>query len=83
MTTRNKRTTRYKRTTVYLNPALLKALKLRAIDTESSISEIINEAVKQRLMEDAEDIAAFEERKNETPISYEEFVKKLKKDGLI
>ncbi len=33
--------------------------------------------------EDAEDLAAFEDRKNEPLISYEEMVEELKKEGLI
>jgi hypothetical protein len=47
------------------------------------MSEIINEAVKQALAEDAEDLAAFEERSDEPLISYEQMVKRLKKDGRI
>jgi hypothetical protein len=47
------------------------------------MSELINEAVKQSLSEDAEDILAFEERTHEPVISYEQMVKRLKKDGRI
>jgi hypothetical protein len=47
------------------------------------MSEIINEAVREALAEDAEDLAAFEERANEPLISYERMVKGLKKDGRI
>ncbi len=72
-----------KRTTVYLDPKLHKALRIKAIDSEKSVSEIINEAVRQALAEDVEDLLAFEERKDEIPISFEEMVKKLKLDGLI
>ncbi|OGO17506.1 MAG: CopG family transcriptional regulator [Chloroflexi bacterium RBG_16_50_11] len=76
-------TTRSKRTTVYLDPYLYKALRMKAIVSETSVSEIINEAIRLELAEDAEDIAAFEERKDEPVISYEEMMKRLKKDGLI
>jgi predicted transcriptional regulator len=72
-----------KRTTIYLDPDLHKALRLKAIDSSKSVSGIINDAIRQALAEDAEDLAAFEERKNEIPIPYDEFVKRLKKDGLI
>jgi hypothetical protein len=72
-----------KRTTVYLEPNLHKALRLKAIDSEKSVSEIINEAIKLALAEDAEDLLAFEERKNEPDISFEKMVKRLKTDGLI
>jgi hypothetical protein len=79
-------TTQNKRTTVYLDPVLHKALRLKAIDLDKSVSEIINEAIKQALIEyaeDAEDLLVFEERKDEPVISYEEMMKRLKKDGLI
>jgi predicted transcriptional regulator len=74
-------TTQSKRTTVYLDPDLHKALRLKAIDSSKSVSDLINEAIRQTLAEDAEDLAAIEERKNEPDISYEEMVKRLKLDG--
>jgi Arc/MetJ-type ribon-helix-helix transcriptional regulator len=76
-------TTPTKRTTIYLNPDLHKALRLKAIDSEKSVSELVNEAVRLALAEDAEDLLAFEERKDEPVISHEEMMKRLKKDGLI
>lgn len=69
-----------KRSTIYLEPDIHKALKIKAIETSSSMAELINEAVKKALSEDAEDIAAFDERKDEPVISYEEMIKRLKKD---
>ena len=72
-----------KRSTIYLDPALHQALKLKSLETSRSISEIINEAVKAALSEDAEDLAAFDERADEPLVSYEEMVKRLKKDGRI
>jgi hypothetical protein len=47
------------------------------------MSEIINEAIKEALAEDAEDLAAFDERVDEPLISYDQMVKRLKKDGRI
>ena len=49
-----------KRATVYFDPSIHKALKLKSIETSRSISDLVNEAVKAALAEDAEDIAAFE-----------------------
>lgn len=72
-----------KRTTVYLDPDLQKALRLKAVETSRSVSELINEAVRESLTEDAEDLAAFESRVNEPLIAYDEMVKRLKKDGRI
>lgn len=72
-----------KRATVYFDPIIHKALKLKSMETSRSISELVNEAVKGALAEDAEDIAAFEERANEPVISFSEMVKRLKKNGRI
>jgi len=75
------RTTR--RATVYLDPDLHKALRLKAVETSRSVSDLVNDAVREALAEDAEDITAFEERAGESLISYDEMVKRLKKDGRI
>jgi len=70
-----------KRATVYFDPDLHKALRLKSVETSRSVSELVNEAVREALSEDAEDLAAFEERAGEPLISYDEMVKRLKKDG--
>jgi len=75
--------TQTKRATVYLDPELHKALRLKAVETSRSISELVNNAIREALAEDAEDIAAFEERSREPLISYDEMVKRLKRDGRI
>jgi hypothetical protein len=72
-----------KRATVYFEPDIHKALKLKSIETSRSVSQLVNEAVKETLSEDAEDIAAYEERISESLVSYSEMVKRLKKDGRI
>lgn len=72
-----------KRTTVYLDPDLHKALRLKAIAVSRSVSEMVNDAVRECLAEDAEDITAFDERGKEPLISYDEMVKRLKRDGRI
>lgn len=72
-----------KRSTIYFDPALHQALRIKAVETSRSMSDLINEIVKDALAEDAEDLAAFDERANEPLVSYEEMVKRLKKDGRI
>lgn len=72
-----------KRSTIYLDPALHQALRIKALETSRSMSDLINDAVKEALAEDAEDLASFDERANEPLISYEQMVKRLKKDGRI
>ncbi len=76
-------TTQAKRATVYLDPDLHRALRLKSAETSQSISQLVNNAIKEALAEDAEDIAAFEERAREPLISYDEMVKRLKRDGRI
>jgi predicted transcriptional regulator len=71
------------RATVYLDPELHKALRLKAVETTQSISKLVNDAIKESLGEDAEDIAAFEERAQKPLIGYEVMLKRLKKDGRI
>ena len=75
--------TQTKRATIYFDPNLHKALRLKAVETSRSVSELVNEAVREALSDDAEDLLAFDERADETLISYEEMVKRLKKDGRI
>jgi hypothetical protein len=72
-----------KRATVYLEPELHKALRLKAIETSASVSELINIAVRESIAEDSDDFAAFAARSKEPLIGYDEMVKKLKKDGRI
>ncbi len=72
-----------KRATIYFDPDLHKALRMKAAETSRTVTDLVNEAVRHALLEDAEDLAAFEARTAEPLISYEEMVKKLKKDGRI
>ncbi len=71
------------RSTIYFEPDLHRALRVKAAHTRRSISNLVNNAVRQALQEDQEDLAAFEERVNEPLISYEELLKDLKKHGKI
>ena len=75
--------THTKRATIYFDPDLHKALRLKAVETNRSVSELVNEAVKEALAEDAEDLEAFDARADEPLIRYDEMVKRLKKDGRI
>lgn len=70
-----------KRSTVYFEPELHRALRLKAASTNRSISEIVNEAVRQALKEDQEDLAAISDRVAEPTISYEELLDDLKRHG--
>jgi hypothetical protein len=72
-----------KRSTVYLEPSLHQALRIKSIETSRSMSELINDSLRESFAEDLEDLAAFEERADESLISYEQIIKRLKKDGRI
>ncbi len=72
-----------KRATIYLSEDLHKALKVKAAVTHHSISDLVNQAVKQTLFEDAEDIMAFESREKEVSYDFENVLKDLKKRGKI
>ncbi len=72
-----------KRSTIYLEPDLHRAVRLKSADTNRSISDIVNDSLREALREDQEDLAAFEERAGERNVSYEAFLSKLKADGKI
>jgi histone H3/H4 len=72
-----------KRATVYFDPEIHRALRLKGAESDRSISELVNEAVKESLAEDAEDLAAFEERASERSVRFEDVVKRLKQRGAI
>lgn len=69
-----------KRSTIYLEPDVHRAVKLKSVHTNRSISDIVNESLKTTLAEDAEDLAAFDERTSETVMSYETLLSNLKAD---
>jgi hypothetical protein len=72
-----------KRATVYFDPAVHRALRVKAAEMDTSLSDLVNEAVKLSLADDAEDLAAFEERGMEPDLSFEDVVKGLKRSGTI
>jgi hypothetical protein len=72
-----------KRATVYFEPEIHRALRLKAAATDRSISDMVNDAVKLALAEDATDLAAFEERAHEKSIDFETVVRSLRRRGKI
>jgi plasmid stability protein len=72
-----------RRSTIYFEPYLHRALRIKAAHTQRSISELVNDAVRQALREDEEDLAVFNERRNEPAMSYEELLKDLSAHGKI
>lgn len=72
-----------KRATIYFDAEIHRAIKHKALATERSISDIVDEALRHELLEDQEDLEAIRNTVNEPTISYETLLKKLKADGKI
>jgi len=70
-----------KRSTVYFEPEVHQALRLKAALTHRSVSDLVNEAVRNVLQEDQEDLEAYETRISEPTITYEELLNDLKAHG--
>jgi hypothetical protein len=70
-----------KRATVYFDSRLHRALRIKAAETDQPISKMVNDAVRLRLAEDAEDLATFEERAKEPNLCFEAVLKNLRKRG--
>lgn len=70
-----------KRTTIYFDAEIHQALKMKAAIQQRSVSDLVNDAVREMLREDAEDLAAIEERKGEPLYAFEDVVKWLAEDG--
>ena len=72
-----------KRATIYFDPEIHHILKLKALETDRSISDIVDESIRLELAEDAEDLQSIKEREKETTITYEELISDLKAHGKI
>ena len=72
-----------KRTTVYLDSDLHHALRIKAAETEHSMSDLVAEAIRISLAEDSSDLTAFDQRKKEPSLAFDDVLKKLRKDGKI
>ena len=72
-----------KRSTIYLDPDLHRALRIKSVHTQRSMSDLVNDAIRFAIREDQEDLAAFEERACEPTITYEKLLKELRTHGKI
>lgn len=70
-------------TTVYLHPKIARAVKVKAALTDKSVSDLVNDALSQRLRQDEEDLGLIRERKRERGRDFEDILADLKKDGLL
>jgi len=70
-----------KRATIYLDADLHRAARMKAVETETSVSDLVNAALRQSLAEDADDLAAFRARAKEPNRDFEAVVKDLRRRG--
>ena len=70
-----------KRATIYLDANLHRAARMKAVETETSVSDLVNAALRQSLAEDADDLAAFRARAKEPNLDFEAVVKDLRRRG--
>jgi hypothetical protein len=72
-----------KRATIYFEPEIHRALRMKSAASDRSISDVVNEAVRRTLAEDAEDLAAFDSRAKEPALDFGKVVKALRRRGKI
>ncbi|MFL5469865.1 MAG: CopG family transcriptional regulator [Gemmatimonadaceae bacterium] len=70
-----------KRITVYFDADLHRALRVKALETDYSVSELVNAAVRATLSEDADDLASARARAKEPNLRFENVLKDLKRRG--
>ena len=70
-----------RRSTVYFDPAVHRALRAKAASTDRSISDLVGEAVRLTLSEDADDLETVRQRANEPDLDFEKVVADLKRRG--
>ena len=71
------------RTTITLNDKIFKALRIRAAESGATVSAVVEDAIKEQVLEDLNDLQTVKERENEPAIDLKKFVKELKADGLL
>lgn len=71
------------RTTITINDKLLRTLKLRAAASDTSVSALVEDAVKYQILEDFEDIEDAGQRNTEPAYSFSDLVKEYKAEGLL
>jgi len=70
-----------KRSTIYFDPELHRAVRMKAAAMDLSVSDVVNEAVRRSLAEDAQDLEAFEKRSREPVLLFEDVVRSMKRRG--
>jgi len=71
------------RTTITINDKIFRALKMRAVETDGSISKLVEDAVMYQLLEDAEDIEDATKRQSEPSYAFDDLIKEFTAEGLL
>ena len=72
-----------KRVPIYLDAALHDVLLERAAEADTSVSEIVNEVLRNSLDDDEADHAIFEQRRNDPTVDFATAAADLKRRGLL
>jgi len=70
-----------KRATIYLEPEIHRALRLKAVEADRSVSELVNDAVRRSLQEDDDDLTAIRDRSKEATVPFEQMLRDLRRRG--
>jgi len=70
-----------KRATIYFDPELHRALRIKGASTGRTMSDLVNEAIRSSLAEDAEDLAIMDARMGEPSIALEDLLRDWKRRG--
>lgn len=70
-----------KRATIYLPEEIHRALRLKAAASDRSISDLVSDAVRHSLAEDADDLAAIKKRAREPSLDFASVVESLRRRG--
>lgn len=70
-----------RRATVYLEPEIHRALRLKSVEADRSVSDLVNDAVRRSLNEDADDLKTFRDRAKEPTLPFEQVLKDLRRRG--
>ena len=66
-----------------INDKLYLELKRRALESGTTVSAYVEDAIKYQILEDLEDLEAVKQRANEPTYSFDELVKEFKAEGLL
>ena len=71
------------RKTITINDKLFRSLKMRAAESDKSVSALAEDAVKYQVLEDFEDIEDAQKRADEKEYSFDNLVKEYKVEGIL